>query len=122
MPLSSTSADNQALQSLTGTLSGASNLVAYVSLHSGSPGTTGANEFTGGSYARLPCNWNAPSNGQMTNSSTLTFSTTGGTAATYFGTFGGSSGAAYGIGGALASPVTASTITFAPGSITMGAS
>ena len=43
----------------------------YVSLHSADPGETGANEISGGGYARQQVTFNAPSGGSMTNSNLL---------------------------------------------------
>jgi hypothetical protein len=43
----------------------------YVSLHTADPGETGANEVTGGGYARQQVTFNAPSAGSMTNSNLL---------------------------------------------------
>ena len=42
----------------------------YVSVHTADPGTTGANEATGGSpaYKRVATTWSAPANGQVTGS------------------------------------------------------
>ncbi|MBF6449039.1 MULTISPECIES: phage tail fiber protein [Nocardia] len=42
----------------------------YVSIHTGDPGTSGANEATGGSpaYARVATTWGAASNGQVSGS------------------------------------------------------
>jgi hypothetical protein len=111
MALASTTAENQALNALdaTGT---PTNVAAYVSLHTASPSTTGANEnaATGG-YTRQACSWNAASGGSKT-------------AVTHFGTnsASGTSGGTYGIGGALASSVTATTITIAAGALTLSAS
>lgn len=41
----------------------------YVSLHSASPGDTGANEISGGGYSRQPVSFAAPSGGSTSNSS-----------------------------------------------------
>lgn len=117
MALASVTAQNQALDGLSG---GTTNVLAYVQLHSASPSTTGANEL--GSTTRQACTWNAASGGSKTNSSALTFSTPGTTAAAYFGTFSASTAGTYGIGGALASSVTASTITVAAGALSLSAS
>src|SRR5690349_3729797 len=124
MALASTTAENQALNGLdaTGT---PTNVMAYVSLHTASPSTTGANENAAtGSYTRQACSWNAASGGSKTNSSALTFNTAGTTAVTHFGTnsASGTSGGTYGIGGALTASVTASTITVAAGALTLSAS
>lgn len=119
MALASIPAENQALDALSG---GTTNVIAYVSLHTASPSTTGANENSGGGYARQACSWNAASGGTKTNSSSLTFTTAGSTAITYFGTWSASTAGTYGIGGALTSSVTAVTITVAPGALSLGAS
>lgn len=119
MALASTAYCNQALDALTG---GATNLAAYVGLCTASPGTTGANEFSGGGYARQACTWNAAASGTKTNSSALTVTTSGATAATHFLTNSASTAGSYGIGGALSSSVTATTITIAAGALTISAS
>lgn len=41
-------------------------ILAYLSVHTADPGTTGANEATGGSYARQQNTWGAVSNGSIT--------------------------------------------------------
>lgn len=119
MALASVTAENQALDGLSG---GTTNVLAYVALHSASPSTTGANEFSGGGYARQACTWNAAASGAKTNSSSLTFATSGATAATHFGTDSAVTAGTYGIGGALASSVTAATIVIAAGALTLSAS
>jgi hypothetical protein len=104
MALASTTAENQALNALDASGS-PTNIMAYVSLHTASPSTTGANENAAtGSYTRQACSWNAASGGSKTNSAS------------------GTSGGTYGIGGALASSVTATTITIAAGALTLSAS
>lgn len=119
MSLASTTAENQALDALG---SGTVNLLAYVSLHSATTSTTGASELSGGGYARQACSWNAASGGAKTNSSSLSFTTAGTTAATYFGTESASTAGTFGIGGALTSSVTAVTITIAAGALSLSAS
>lgn len=119
----STTSANDALNSLdaTGT---PTNKIAYVALHVGDPSTTGANEnANSGSYARQACTWNAASGRSKTNSSSLSFSTGGTVADTHFGgwssgTYGGGT---FGIGGALTSSVTATSITVAAGALTLSA-
>lgn len=56
-------------------LDGLRAVVDFVSLHSGNPGTTGANELSGGSpaYSREAVVWSAASGGQATNSGAITF-------------------------------------------------
>lgn len=119
MALAGTTFLNQALDAGTG---GTTNVMAYVSLHSASPSTTGANEFTGGGYARQACSWNAATSATKTNSSSLSFTTAGSTATTHFGTSSAVSAGTYGIGGAWTSSVTAVTITVAAGALTISAS
>jgi hypothetical protein len=46
---------------------------AFVSLHTDTPGTNGANEVTGGDYARLDPNWGAADGGVMTNADAIVF-------------------------------------------------
>jgi hypothetical protein len=117
MALASVTAENQALDSLSG---GTVNVLAYVQLNSASPGTTGANESA--STTRQACTWNAASGGAKTNSSALTFTTPGTIANTYFSTFSAVTAGTYGIGGALTSSVTAATITIAAGALSLTAS
>lgn len=116
MALASTTAENQALDGLSG---GTTNVLAFVQLHTASPSTTGANEMA--SVTRLACSWNAASSGAKTNSTALTFTTPGSSAATHFGTFSAVTSGTYGIGGAFTSSVTAVTITVAAGALSLGA-
>jgi hypothetical protein len=111
-------AENAALNGLAGV--GNTNVIPFVSLHTGDPLTSGANEnpSTGG-YIRQACSWNAAAAGAMTNSSSLTFSTAGSTAVTHFGTYSASTAGTYALGGALASGVTAASITIAAGAISV---
>lgn len=123
MALASATAENAALNGLDGT--GSTNVIPDVSLHTASPGTTGANENANtGSYARQACSWNAASGGSKTNSTALTFSTAGSVAVTHFGTWSSATYGAgnYAIGGALTASVTAASITVAAGAITLSAS
>lgn len=122
MALASAAAENAALNGLDGT--GSTNTIPYVSLHTASPSTTGANEnANSGSYARQACTWNAASGGSKTNSTALTFSTLGTVAVTHIGTWSSATYGAgtYSIGAALGSSVTAASITIASGAITLSA-
>lgn len=48
----------------------------YLSLHSAAPGLTGANEISGNDYARKQAeDWDAPNNGETSNTDALTFET-----------------------------------------------
>jgi hypothetical protein len=114
----STTVANQALDAVTG---GTVNCGAFVSLHSGAPGGTGANELSGGGYARQACSWNAASARSKTNSSTLAFTTAGSTAVTNAGTWSAVTAGTYGIDLPLSSSVTAVNITVAAGALSMTA-
>lgn len=118
MALASAAAANAALNGLAGV--GNTNVIPYVSLHTATPGTTGASEYAG--VTRQACSWNTASGGAMTNSSALTFTTDGGSAVTHIGTWSLASGGTYAIGAALTSNVTAVSITVAAGAISLGAS
>jgi len=99
---------------------------AYVSLHTGDPSTTGANEVTGGTYARVAATWNTPSSGSVTNSNALSINLPASTTASYFGVWSASSAGTYYIGGALSPSITTGTsagvVTIAAGSLSVSAS
>ena len=116
MPGYSQTAANQALDSLSG---GTVNVLAYVQLNSADPGTTGASELT--STTRQACTWNAAATRAKTNSSALSFTTPGTTAATHFSTWSAVTAGTFGISGALGSSVTAVTITVAAGALSLTA-
>lgn len=120
MALASVTCENAALDGIRGGTP--ANQIPFVSLHSATPGTTGASEnaATGG-YARLACSWNAAASGAMTNATALSFSTSGTVAVTHIGTWTLVSAGVYAIGAALASSVTAATITVAAGAISLSA-
>ena len=113
MPRASVTEENQALAT-TGW--------GFLSLHSGDPGTTGANELSGGGYARQAITWAAASGGSVGNAGTASFTTAGNVAVTYFGVWSAATGGTYYVGGALTAAVTATTITVAAGAITVSAS
>lgn len=60
---------------------GLGNAIAYASLHTGNPGSTGANEATGGSpaYARKAVTWAAAASGQRASSGAIVFDVPAGT-------------------------------------------
>ena len=99
---------------------------SYVSLHTADPGTTGASEVTGGSYARVAVTWNAASSGSVTNSGALSLNLPASTTASYFGVWSASTSGTYYIGGALSPSITTGTsagvITIAAGSLSVSAS
>lgn len=99
---------------------------AYVSLHTADPGTTGASEVSGGSYARVAVAWNAASGGSVANSGALSLNLPASTTAAYFGIWSAATLGTYYIGGALNPSVTtgssAGTVTVAAGALTVSAS
>ncbi|MEV4127167.1 hypothetical protein [Nocardia sp. NPDC049707] len=80
MPIA-VAATRQVLADAYKTLSGSSTV--WVSLHTADPGSTGASEASGGSYARVQGTWTSGSGGTLTMSE-LTFSAPAG-AYTYAG-------------------------------------
>jgi hypothetical protein len=120
MALASAAAEN-------GALSGISALTGhFLSLHTATPGTTGASEVSGGSYARVAVTWGTPSAGSMANTGALTVNLPASTTAAFFGDWSLVSVGVYYIGGALSPSVTtgasAGTVTFAIGAATISAS
>lgn len=119
MARTSAAGENAALNGLDGT-AGATNRIAYISLHTADPGTTGANEMA--SCPRQSGSWNAASGGSKTNSNALSFANPGTSAATHWGSWDASVGGNYTTGGQLASPATAATINIAIAQLSIGAS
>jgi hypothetical protein len=117
MALLSTTGENQALDGLSG---GTTNVLAFASLHTATTGTTGTNEYAG--VTRQACSWNAASGGAKTNSTALTFATSGATPVTHAGSFSLVTAGVFGIGSPLGSSVTAASITVASGAISLTAS
>lgn len=95
----SATGENDALASLA--VSGNS----YISLHSASPSTTGANEISGGSYAREQTTWGSNSGGSNTGSQ-VTFTLPASTTIAYFGIWTAATSGTYIGGGALPSSET----------------
>lgn len=92
---------NQVLSSLVGTGTNQKN-AKYISLHTASPGTTGANEVTGGTYARVATTWGAVSGGAVTGSQ-VTINVPASTTITHWGIWDAASGVTYYDGGLLPS-------------------
>lgn len=76
-----TTAKNNALDGLT---------ITDASLHSGFPGSTGANELSGGGYARLPVTFAAASGGTRSLSAALNFTVGAGATVRWCGFWNGS--------------------------------
>jgi hypothetical protein len=115
--LLSVTGEDQALDSLDG---GTVNVLAFVSCHTGTTGTSGTNEYSG--VTRQACSWNAAGSGAKTNSTALTFTTDGLTPVTHLGTFSASTSGTFGIGSPLGASVTAVTVTVASGADSLTAS
>jgi len=98
----------------------------FVSLHTATPGTSGASEVAGGTYARVAVAWSAASAGSIANSGALTINLPASTTATHFGLWSASTAGTYYIGGALSPSVTtggsAGTVTIAVAALTVTAS
>lgn len=77
----------------------------HLSLHTASPGTTGTNEVTGGSYARVPLTWPAASSGDAT-ATQATVEVPAGTTPTHFGLWSAGSGGTFRGGNALSTTET----------------
>lgn len=75
-----------------------------ISIHSASPGTTGANEISGGSYARVTLTWNAASSGTA-SANQVTVNVPAGGPYTHFGVW-DSAGTTFLGGNALSSSET----------------
>lgn len=93
----------------------------YVSLHTANPGTTGANEAVGGSYARQAAPAAASSSGVYTSGSDITFTSMPSGTFTHFGIWDAASVGNYLMGGALAasvSPGAGDTVKISAGNLT----
>lgn len=89
----------------------------YLSLHTADPGTTGANELSGGTYARQAIVFSTASSGAESNTALITVPNDGTSAVSYWGVWSASTGGTYETGGVLGSPVTAASISFAIGAL-----
>lgn len=94
----------------------------YLSLHSATPGTTGASEFSGGGYARQAIVFGSASGGVIASNAQITVPNAGTTAALYVGIWTAVTAGTY-VGGLLigAGGVTAASIVFASGAVTITA-
>lgn len=92
----------------------------YVSLHTADPGDTGANEVTGGSYARQSVSFAVASGGATENSTAVSFTNMPAVTVTHVGIWNAATGGTFIIGGPLSSPLnvpSGGTVNFAIGSI-----
>lgn len=87
-------------------------LIAYTSLHTADPGTTGASEYAG--VTRQSTAWSAGA-----NTGALTFSTSGASAVGYAGGWTAVTAGTYELGFVFGSSVTATSIGIAVGALTI---
>ncbi len=80
----------------------------YVSLHTGDPGITGANEVSGGSYARQQTGFNAAASKAGANTASITFSSMPTATVTYVGLWDASTSGNFLGGGELSESVSVS--------------
>lgn len=80
----------------------------FISLHTASPGITGANEVVGGSYARQSTTWGSPSsaNPSSVTGSQVTINVPASTTITHWGLWTLASGGSYEDGGPLPGSAT----------------
>jgi len=96
---------NAAANAMLTTLAGQA---LFVSLHSATPGTTGASELSGDGYARQAVTWNAATGQAITNDGDIVFGPASAewAEATYYGLWSAVTGGTFIAGAALADPVT----------------
>lgn len=93
---------------------------AFVSLHTDTPGTNGANEIATGEYARLDPDWAAASGGSLTNGTAIVFDVPADTTIRFLGYWSaGTAGTFYGSRALDADQTyaTAGTYTIAAGNL-----
>lgn len=94
----------------------------YLGLNTTSPGQTGANEVTGGSYARQTLTFAAAASGVATSSDAQNFTSMPSTTIDYFSIWSAAASGTYGLGGQLTSSLTVpagATVAFATGAVTV---
>lgn len=75
-------------------------LGSYISLHTADPGTTGASEVTGGTYARVQTTWAAAASGSKAGSQ-VTINVPTGVTITHFGVWSAATAGTFTFGAAL---------------------
>jgi hypothetical protein len=78
----------------------------YVSLHTDDPGETGANEVTGGSYARQSCAFDPAGSGLADNTAAVTFTDMPAETITHIGLWDDPTAGNFLWGGAATTPLT----------------
>lgn len=98
---------------------GGSLACTHLSLHTADPGSTGASEVAGGSYARQAITWNPAAGGQKTIVEQPVFQVPAATTITHFGLWSAVSGGTFRYSGALPAPqVYSSPGTYTANSVT----
>lgn len=121
MARATTAAENRAISGVFAASTPTPSATAYwMSLHTGDPGTTGASEYAGVTRQQFPAG--AASGGAVSNTAQVAFTTSGATPVTYIGIWDAATAGNFVIGAALASSVTATSITFASGAASFSAS
>jgi hypothetical protein len=101
MARASTAAENRAVSGVFAATTPTPSTTAYwMSLHTGDPGTTGASEYAGVTRLQYPAG--TASGGAISNTSALTFTTSGATAVTHIGIWDAVTAGNFVIGAALA--------------------
>ena len=121
MARATTAAENRAISGVFSTTTPTPSTTGYwMSLHTADPGTTGASEYSGVTRQQFPAG--AASGGAISNTSQLSFTTSGALPVTYIGIWDAATAGNFVIGAALSSSVTATAITFAAGAASFSAS
>ncbi len=92
------------------------NAAAFISIHTADPGTTGASELSGGSYARVATTWGTVTNGSVTGSAVV-LNIPASSAISYWGLWTAGTGGTFYYGGTLAAAESfgvAGTYTLTP--------
>lgn len=98
--------ENKILDHMFGNVAFTPPATVYCSLHSADPGETGANEISGGSYARQAISWAAASGGSKKNSADITFTNMPAATVTHVGIWDASTAGNFLAGGALTASKT----------------
>lgn len=101
---------------LNAMIDAAATMGTYVSAHTADPGTSGASEVTGGSYARQQTTWGAAGNGIRIGTQ-VTIPIPAGTVVTHVGVWSAASGGLFREGAALSASqnfVTAANLLHTP--------
>lgn len=79
--------------------------ISHLSLHTGDPGSAGANEVTGGGYARIAVAWDAAVGGVADSTAEVIFDVPANITITHTGAWSASSGGTFRSGYTLETPI-----------------